>query len=336
MGIYTDFKFLRTISIGLRNYREIEPYKVNFSCPICGDSKHIKWKARGYVYVYQGKSFYKCQNCGVAKSFSSFLRHMDESAWRSWRTEIQAEEMNGFKIAPTPPKNISVKKERYDYMTPLLELSPDHECVHYVKSRLIPVSRYRLLFYTDTFNALVNEIFPGRGERYPDDARLVIPTYNQKRELIAISGRSITGAAIRYSTAKSDDQPCFFGVERADLTRPVFVVEGQIDSLFLPNSIAVGSSNLGMWNKAHPNVKSILVFDNEPSNKEIVKLIENAIASDGVVCSWLNCPFKGKDINKMIENGASIKEITKWILDNSHRGEKARLHLIEWKKNQFQ
>lgn len=331
MGINTDFKYLFNISHQLRNYKELEQFKVNFSCPLCGDSKKIKWKARGYVYVYQGKTFYKCQNCGESKSFSSLLRHLDENVWREWRAESLHEEPT-FNIRATP-KVVSVKKERYENMVSLSSLTEDHPARLYVSHRLIPISRQRLLFYTDNFQNLVEEIFPGKGNRYPKDERLVIPIYNQLNELVAITGRSINGSPIRYSTAKSDDQKCFFGLERIDITKPVLVTEGPIDALFLPNSVAVCNAELGMFGKAHPSVNSYLIFDNEPGNPQIVKNMEKSIEEGHRVCVWLDCPFKGKDINEMVQSGADIKQIVKFILQNSHKGQAGRFKMIEWRKS---
>ena len=329
MSVHTDFKFLSLVSHRLRNFREVEQFKANFSCPLCGDSKKVKWKARGYVYVFQGKTFYKCQNCGEAKSFGSFLRYLDEGSWSEWRKESVRDEPT-YKFTFSP-KLVSVKKEQYDRMVNILSLPEDHTARLYVRSRGIPLSRHKLLFYTDNYKALVEEVFPGKGGRFPEDERLVIPIYNQKNELVAISGRSMNGSPIRYATAKSDDQKCFFGLERMDTTKPVLVTEGPIDALFLPNAVAVCHAELGMFGRSFPDVKSILIFDNEPGNLQIIKNMEKALDEDRAVCIWADCPFKGKDINEMVKNGANIREVVSFILANSHKGPSARLKLIRWK-----
>lgn len=331
MGIHTDFKYLQNVAHQLRNYKEIEQFKVNFSCPICGDSKKVKWKARGYVYVYRGKTFFKCQNCGESRGFSTFLKEISEIAWREWRQECLRDD-SAFTMQITP-KVISVKKAKYENMQNVLNLPEEHEARLYINQRLIPKSRQHLLFYSDNFQNLVDEVFPGKGSRYPEDARLVIPIYNQDDNLVGIVGRSINGSPIRYSTAKSDDQKCFFGLERMNPGQPVLVTEGAIDALFLPNAVAVCCSELGMFAHAFPSVKSLLIFDNEPLNAQIVKNMEKAIDDGYRVCVWANCPFKGKDINQMVQAGSDIKEIVRFILQNSHKGQAARFKMIEWRKN---
>ncbi len=329
VGVHTDFKFLNLVSHRLRNFKELEQFKANFSCPLCGDSKKVRWKARGYVYVYQGKTFFKCQNCGEAKSFGSLLRHLDEGTWSEWRKEsVQEEPSYKFTFIP---KLVSVKKDSYDRMVNILSLPEDHVARMYVSSRQIPSSRHKLLFYTANYRELVEEVFPGKGGRFPEDERLVIPIYNTKRELVAISGRSMNGSPIRYATAKSDDQKCFFGLERMNPNLPVLVTEGPIDALFLPNAVAVCHAELGMFCRSFPDVNSILIFDNEPENPQIVKNMEKALSEDRSVCIWADCPFKGKDINEMVKNGATVREISAFILSNSHKGQAARLKMIKWK-----
>lgn len=330
MSVHTDFKYLNLISYQLRNYKQTESCKANFSCPICGDSKKVSWKARGYVYVFQNKTFFKCQNCGEAKSFSSFLRHINESVWQDWRKESVHDEPT-FNF-PLEPKSVAVKKQQYDNMVEILSLDESHPCRVYVSSRMIPRSRQTLLFYTQNFHDLVAEIFPGKELRYPQDERLVIPIFNQNGELIAVSGRSLSGSRIRYSTAKLEHERCFFGMERVNLRKPVIVTEGPIDSLFLPNSVAVCNAELGMFGKEFPAVNSFLVFDNEPRNPQILKNMQKALEDERRICVWHNCPFEGKDINDMVKNGADIREIVKFILYNSHKGQSARLKILEWRR----
>ena len=69
-----------------------------------------------------------------------------------------------------------------------------------------------------------------------------------------------------------------------DRTKTIYVTEGPIDSLFLPNSIAVAGSD---FKKIPEDIKdnAILVYDNEPRNTEIVKKIEQVIDL-GIVCAF--------------------------------------------------
>jgi len=73
------------------------------------------------------------------------------------------------------------------------------------------------------------------------------------------------------------------------------------------------------------------VFDNEPRNKEIVKMIRNAIDLNHNVVIWPNTII-GKDINEMVLNGNSPGEIEKIISTNTFKGIEAQLKFNMWKK----
>lgn len=67
-----------------------------------------------------------------------------------------------------------------------------------------------------------------------------------------------------------DDVPLIYNIQNVDKTKTIYVTEGPIDSLFLPNSIAVGGSD---FKKIDDGIKdnSIIIYDNEPRNEEILK-----------------------------------------------------------------
>ena len=88
---------------------------------------------------------------------------------------------------------------------------------------------------------------------------------------------------------------------RVDKSKPIYVVEGPLDSLFLDNCIAVAGADFS-------NMEGDLtvIYDNEPRNKEINKQIEKTIDQGKSVCLWPDT-MKCKDINDMIIAGYSKK-----------------------------
>jgi 3-phosphoglycerate kinase len=111
----------------------------------------------------------------------------------------------------------------------------------------------------------------------------------------------------------------------------VKVVEGPIDSLFLTNCVASGDANLSLTVKDIDAEEKILIFDNEPRNKEIVKMMQDAIKLRYDVVIWPN-NVQGKDINEMIMNGISPDEIESIISSNTFRDIQAQLKMNMWKK----
>jgi hypothetical protein len=111
----------------------------------------------------------------------------------------------------------------------------------------------------------------------------------------------------------------------------VYLVEGPIDSLFVKNCLASGDANLSITAKNIKAKKLVLIFDNEPRNKEVCKLFENAIKSDHYVVIWPD-NIDGKDINEMILSGIPNSEIQDIIDSNTFRGLEAIAKFTFWKK----
>jgi hypothetical protein len=111
----------------------------------------------------------------------------------------------------------------------------------------------------------------------------------------------------------------------------VLLVEGPIDSLFLNNCLASGDANLALTAKELKLENIVLCFDNEPRNKEVVKLIFNAVKANYSVVIWPNT-VEGKDINEMIMNGSTKAEIESIISNNTFKGIEAQMKFNMWKK----
>jgi hypothetical protein len=194
--------------------------------------------------------------------------------------------------------------------------------------------RNKLLF-TQHYKQFCDALVQNHGKQIIDDARLVIPFYNEYNELIAVSGRALetNNKTLRYVTIRTieSDKKLIYGMDRVDLNRPVKIVEGPIDSLFLSNCIASGDANLLLVANEISAAKKVLIFDNEPRNKEIVKMMQNAIKSHHNVVIWPN-NTQGKDINEMIIAGKSVDEIEKIISSNTFRDIEAQLKINMWKK----
>jgi hypothetical protein len=229
-----------------------------------------------------------------------------------------------------------VQKQRvFEHAEWISQLPAGHFCLTYVGARKIPLKHYNKFMFTPNYEKFIKALVPNIEKEISNDARLVIPYYNEFDELIAVTGRALENASerLRYVTVRMDDSKnkLIYGMDRVDLEKTVYIVEGQIDSLFLKNCIASGDSALGATANLFQSMNKILVFDNEPRNKEIVKLMENAIKSDHNVVIWPdNMP--GKDINEMVMRGMDPLEIQSIIDSNTSRGLQAQLKFNYWKK----
>ena len=111
----------------------------------------------------------------------------------------------------------------------------------------------------------------------------------------------------------------------------IYVTEGPIDSMFIPNAIAVAGA--GFDTKFIQAIKdnATLIMDNEPRSKEITKFIEKLIDEEYSVCLWPDT-IAEKDINEMILAGKSISQIMETINTNTFQGMEAKLKFTEWRK----
>jgi transcription elongation factor Elf1 len=342
MSLQIDTKYIRLISSRLRNFKQKNTYLWNFSCPICGDSQKNKLKARGYAFQKGNNMFYRCHNCGTSTNIGNLLKHVDATLHKEYILERYKAGENGnsnfkdpeFNIKP--PKFDKVEKQKsFANAEWISELPEGHYCLEYVKARKIPKKYYDKLLFTSNFKIFADSLIPNHGKELVEDARLVVPFYDEYDQIIAVSGRALENSSykLRYVTLRTndDDNKLIYGMDRVNLKETVKLVEGPIDSLFLKNCVASGDSSLEISAKMLDTKKIILIWDNEPRNKEIVKMMQNAIKSNHNVVIWPNnIPYK--DINEMIVNGISQDEIENIISSNTFSGLEAQTKFVFWKK----
>jgi hypothetical protein len=146
--------------------------------------------------------------------------------------------------------------------------------------------------------------------------------------------RALDDHSMRYINVRAENYTgaLVFGIEQVDFDKHVIVVEGALDSLFLPNAIAVSGTSFGKLEDLHfINQNLTIVFDNEKRNKEVVKLMKKYIDKGYQVCIW-PCENNIKDINQMVMCGMSADDVLYTIKNNSYVGLMAELKFTEWRK----
>lgn len=302
----------------------------NCRCPICGDSQKNKNRARGYFYQKTNNLFYRCHNCGVSTTFYKFLEMVSPSLCKEYSLERWKNGENGHSNYTKPTFKFdqpSFGGARID-LPSLVELSNDHECKDYVISRKIPESFHKDLFYAENFLEFVCKF--DKDKKVGEEPRLIIPIKDSSGTLVGFQGRAIYPSEVKYITIKlnADQQYLAYGMDRVDRKSRVYVLEGPIDSMFVPNSVAI----LGMNHELDPSIENpVFVLDNEPRNREVIKQYEKLIEDDRKICIWPD-DVKQKDINDMIKSGLSVSDILSMINSNTYQGMTAKLRMIQWKK----
>jgi hypothetical protein len=152
--------------------------------------------------------------------------------------------------------------------------------------------------------------------------------------LIGFTGRAFGNSKLRYITIHVDaEKPLLFGLDSIDKTQKIYVTEGPIDSLFLPNALAMGSSNNlnGLKQFIDDPSKFVIVLDNEPKNKDICSIVEKSIELGYNVCIWPQS-IVPKDINELVLSGMKPEDVKLLIDCNTVSGLEAKLKLTHWKK----
>lgn len=335
MSIFIDRKYLFQMSSGLGRFTKKKDDLYNFRCPICGDSQKNKSKSRGYVYRKKNDYFYMCHNCGISITFYNFLKQVDPTLLKEYQLERYTNGETGNNNYPKPSfdefkTEQPVFKEKIQ-LPSIASLEEDHFARKYVQQRKIPIELQNSLYYANDFKQFVGSF--GIEKDIPDgDKRLVIPFYDKEKNLIAFQGRALGESKIRYITIKlHDDVKKIYGAERIDPEKKIYVFEGPIDSMFIKNSVATADSHLEAITDVFDKSSVVLVFDNEPRNKEIVKQIERAIDNHMNVVIWPEMIVE-KDVNEMVLNGFSTDEIQDILDNHTHQNLRAKMEFINWKK----
>ena len=322
---------------------------LNHRCNYCGDSQKNPNKARGFHFVIEQSFVFKCHNCGKSTSSINFLKEhfpvMHKEYMKEWLQEkglkpkkhASAHKMpsaNKFKF--TPREEILNKDDIMSEENLKILMKPCSEVAvakKYLEDRKIPSQHYTQLYYTDKPQNLSFLSPKYRDRVLGTDPRIVLPFYSEEGELIGLSGRAINDSPLRYLTMRfRDDLPLIFNLHNVDKTKTIFVTEGPLDSLFLPNSIAVAGRG---FKKIGDVIKdnAVLIFDNEPRNKEILKKLEEVIDLGYSVVIWNDKRLDGlKDINDMIKNGLTVTEVIDIIDKCTFHGLSAKAKFMEYKR----
>lgn len=347
MDLFVEHKFVGLLSPRLQNFTRKDQNLYNFRCPICGDSHVKKSKSRGYIYERKGSLFYRCHNCGAGMSLGNFIKDQDPTLYKEYVLERYKAGQTGKRQTKTEdavqavsggfdfsPKN-NFKKRQKNVLGEGAEridiLDTNHFAREYVDARKIPKELYSSLYYTGDFKELVSSLTDKQYQLAKNDQRLVLPFVDRNGEVFALQGRALAqDSGLRYITIKlNEDVNKIFGLDRWTPNERTIVVEGPIDSLFLPNALAMAGADasLDFLDKS----KTIVALDNERRNRQIVDRMEKLIA-DGYSVVIYPETVNQKDINDMVLDGISQKEIVEMLEGNAYSGLSAKAKLSIWKR----
>jgi transcription elongation factor Elf1 len=319
---FVDVKYINLISSRFQKFKKVKNNLYNFRCPICGDSKRNKNKARGYLYQVKNNTNFKCHNCGINISFNNFLKQIDSTIYKQYTFDKFKEGHTG--------KNFTSEEPVFHFEAPqfkpkldLPKASENQKARDYLESRKLNPNKF---YYTDAFKSWTNSLKEVFDDTTKDEPRIIIPLFYQNT-LIGFQGRALGSSKIKYITVMlNDNAPKIYGLDEVQKDKPIYVTEGPFDSTFIPNAIAMcgADGDVGKWGINDP----VWIYDNEPRNSEILSRISRVIEMGQKVVIWPSS-IKEKDINDMVLSGLNVQNV---IESNVYSGLEAKLKFTTWKK----
>lgn len=269
--------------------------KINFRCPLCGDSKKSATKRRGWYYLSTNSYF--CFNCGTGMSGIKFLEALSGNSYDEIKHEylrLFAKSKQDFSLsaafkAPTEEPSIFelkplVKPEWKCALTPAAQA--------YLDSRLVT----RAPFYDSHIYSWHSKA----GKEY-----ILIPWQLNGVDAYYQLNDFQKHGSMKYIFPKSEKK-LVAGLDNVDASWPyILAFEGYYDSLFVKNGICTGTKaitdyQIKLIKERYPRHEICISFDNDESGIDsMIKLIKKDC--NFKFFRWFNEMTREKDINDYIK-----------------------------------
>ena len=214
------------MSSRLDKFKRVKANLYNFRCPICGDSKKHKNKARGYLYQVKTNTNFKCHNCGASSSLNNFVKQIDPTLHKQYV-------MEKFKEGFAGGRNFVVEEPKFEFKKPVFKKSLDLPrasevpiATKYLEKRKIDPRNF---YFTKEFQKWTNTHKQTFDTIHRDESRVIIPLHDTEKNLIGFQGRSLGPNSVKYITVMlNEDAPKIYGLDKIDETKPIYITEGTI------------------------------------------------------------------------------------------------------------
>lgn len=319
--------------------KKIDTYsdRLNFCCPICGDSVSDNRKKRGNLYL--DSMSYHCYNCGAHYGINSLLKRFGEELSDEDKIFVHEIQQNSTKFERksknhhssmilTLLSELAVPKSIFFKVNNLVTPYKNDFCSNYLKGRNIDIKSWKYFAFKKSTKELYilnindNDRIIGYQIRQLDEkskkARYL--TTSMSRMYNDIFGKELSNIiekllgkidkgdifieeedGIENIVASVDRLSGLFNIMNINPNLPLTIVEGPIDSLAIENCIALQGAT--KMNNYFDNMKDVrYLFDNDKVGKQhtIKKLKEHKF-----VFLWdkyikeMGVKHKIKDINDL-------------------------------------
>lgn len=307
-----DVRYFK-LAVGESRIKHETPTDITVRCPICGDSKKSRNKARMHLYMRNGKALVNCFNeCSCTnKTVYKFLKDYYPNLLENYKQETfgnrikEIKELDfsggvGFELIDTP-------EEKPKTLFDLSQYFEKSERVYdYIESRGLD------------WSPALGEVYLGKkitlnGKFYNIDDFIVIPLYCGDK-WYGFYSRSMKEH--RFQTFIIDEGFKLWNFYNIDKSKTIYVFEGIFDALSVYNS---GITNVVACLGATPplslleGLDVVFCFDNDRTGYlNSIKYLKKGFK---VLCYPEN--IKEKDMNDILKTGVDVKDL---ILNNQVSG----------------
>ena len=227
----------------------------NFRCPICGDSKDT-WKiGRGHIFLNKTPFVYYCFNAGCEASdgiaMTSYLKNLHPEYHKAYIKKVVS--LNKETVEKKAARKEQLKKNAYIVERKLPTLKNDTrpditDIPGFIKRNrtklrdMESIKDYPKAMGFCDLRGIPEHVYSRwlfvNNDKSPINQRIIIPFTNSKNQMYFYQARTIIGEEPKYKNALTELRP-IYNYYNVDFNKPVIVLEGPIDSLFLENSIAL-------------------------------------------------------------------------------------------------
>jgi hypothetical protein len=321
--------------------RQIDHYsdRINFACPFCGDSLRDPRKKRFNIYLNSLSCH--CFNCNHHSGINSFLKQFNEELCMEDKIQVHEIQQSTKKFERRISNNqssfsfqlldkLAIPKSILFDMLKLTTPYKSKECSDYLNSRNINIKQWKYFAYNEKSKELyilninskdriigmqIRQLDPNsKKARYLTRSLSKIYSNIFKKDLSILIERLLKSMengekyiteedGIENIQANLDRLSGLFNIMNVDMSTPLTIVEGPIDSLCISNAIALqGATKLNNYFDELKNVR--FLFDNDKIGKEhtLNKLKTNKkVFLWGMYIKKMNIKTKVKDINDIIK-----------------------------------
>lgn len=239
------------------DYKNHNDYRgqISFDCPVC--SYEIKGldegDGKGNLEINYKMFVYKCWSCAETHDTHGHLSKLV----RKYGSPRQIKQFFLFLPDEFIQEKQHYKKVKLPYsFTPFSEVTEGQKLTHYYK---------QAIRYINSRN-----ITPEMLEKYKIgycteglyENRIVIPSYDGNDNLNYFVARSyLSYSKLKYRNPQADKEKLIWNEHLIDWEKPIYLVEGVFDSLFVENSIPLLGKflNNNLFEKLYDNAKKIII-----------------------------------------------------------------------------